>query len=101
MIPCLTYSHTATRTNRYNGPGNGYDVAIAVAVDQSGNAFVAGWSEGGSSVADYATIKYSGAGVSLWTRRYNEPANANDYAAAMAVDRVGNTNSPATLASRK
>ena len=38
------------------------------------------------SYHDYATIKYSSAGVPLWTNRYNGPANSDDYAYAVAVD---------------
>jgi hypothetical protein len=77
-------------TNRYNGPGNSTDQARAVAVDGSGNVFVTGQSVGGGSGNDYATIAYSGAGVGLWTNRYNGPGNSDDYANAMAVDDSGN-----------
>jgi uncharacterized delta-60 repeat protein len=77
-------------TNRYNGPGNGSDYANAVAVDASGNAFVTGASTGSGSNYDYATIQYSGAGLPLWTNRYNGPANSDDYANAVVVDTSGN-----------
>ena len=77
-------------TNRYNGPGNGYDQATAVAVDASGNVFVTGYSYGSGGSSDYATIAYSGAGVPLWTNRYNGPANGYDEASAVAVDGSGN-----------
>jgi len=77
-------------TNRYNGPGNGFDIARAVAVDSSGNVFVTGDSDGGGGYTDYATIAYSGAGVPLWTNRYNGPGNGGDYANAVAVDGSGN-----------
>jgi len=77
-------------TNRYNGPGNGSDYAYAVAVDASGSVFVTGFETGSGSSYDYATIKYSGAGVPLWTNRYNGPANNDDLATAVAVDGSGN-----------
>src|SRR6266705_2972292 len=61
-------------TNRYNGPANGIDLATAIAVDSSGNAFVTGRAAISGNIPDYATIKYSNAGVPLWTNRYNGPA---------------------------
>ena len=77
-------------TNRYNGPANGDDYATAIAVDAGSNVLVAGYSTGSGSGYDYATVKYSGAGVALWTNRYNGPANGNDQPNALAVDTNGN-----------
>ena len=77
-------------TNRYNGPGNDSDTATAVTVDASGNAIVTGFSTGSGSNVDYATIKYSSAGVPLWTNRYNGSENGDDHAYALALDDTGN-----------
>jgi hypothetical protein len=35
-------------------------------------------------------IKYSSAGLPLWTNRYNGPGNTDDYATTMALDHSGN-----------
>ena len=75
---------------RYNGPGNGFDYATALAVDDSGNLYVTGESYGIGTLDDYATIKYSSAGDTLWVRRYNGPGNFDDEANALAVDNSGN-----------
>jgi uncharacterized delta-60 repeat protein len=77
-------------TNRYNGPGNNADYAIAIAMDTNSNLFVAGYSYGGSSGWDYATIKYSDAGVALWTNRYSGSGNNTDQVTGMALDNNGN-----------
>jgi hypothetical protein len=78
-------------TNRYDGPGNGYDRAYAIAVDSDGNAVVTGASSGiGTSLSDYATIKYSSVGVALWTNRYDGVGNGGGDAWAIAVDSAGN-----------
>ena len=75
---------------RYSGPGNGDDIARAIAVDKSGNVYVSGESKGSNSDFDYATIKYSSAGKQLWVQRYDGPAMGPDWATAIAVDGSGN-----------
>ena len=77
-------------SKRYNGPGNGFDMATAVAVDGNGNVYVTGVSEGGDAFGDYATIKYDAAGNTKWVRRYNGPGNSFDRASAIGVDNDGN-----------
>src|SRR6185503_5865056 len=77
-------------TNLYNGPANSDDFVTAIAVDSGGNVFVTGNSESISTGRDYATIKYSNAGVPLWTNRYDRVGALADHARAIAVDNLGN-----------
>jgi len=82
-------------TRRYNGPNNGSDAAFddakGIAVDTNGDVVVTGYSSSGTGTGNnYATIKYSSAGVPLWTNRYNGPANGEDMAGAVALDSNGN-----------
>jgi len=75
---------------RYNGPGDSTDQATSMAVDNSGNVYVTGFSYGSGSSSDYLTIKYNQAGDTVWSRRYNGPGNKWDEANAIAVDTSGN-----------
>ena len=75
---------------RYNGPGNDIDVAQALALADSGNVYVTGFSTGVGSAYDYATIKYNSAGQEQWVSRYNGPGNTDDAPYAMALDNSGN-----------
>src|SRR6266511_2116736 len=72
---------------------NGHENAYAIAVDSTGNVFVTGISQNNASEPsdpDYATIKYSNAGVPLWTNRFDRRGNGRDEPSAVAVDRSGN-----------
>jgi uncharacterized delta-60 repeat protein len=74
---------------RYKGPGEGYDEASAIAVDSIGNAYITGYSVGGGTLQDYATIRYYPNGDTAWVRRYDGPAHGADYAKAIAMDHSG------------
>src|SRR6266542_3315158 len=75
---------------RYNGPGNFYDGAAALAIDGSGNVYVTGQSFASGTTLDYATIKYNASGTEEWVARYNGPGNSFDVATAIAVDGSSN-----------
>lgn len=81
-VPVLAQVDTGW-VSRYNG--NGLDLARDIAVDDSGNVYVTGFSD-----FDYATIKYSPDGETLWVRRYNGIGDSSDEATALAVDGNGN-----------
>ncbi len=75
---------------RYNGTGNGWDEAYAIAIDGLGNVYVTGGSYDSGTERDYATIKYNSTGIEQWLARYNGPGNDYDWANAIAVDNSGN-----------
>lgn len=78
---------------RYDGPGSGYDIPFAIAVDGSGNVYVTGESSGDGTGYDFATVKYLPNGDTAWVRRYDRPGEAEsffDRARAMALDDLGN-----------
>jgi len=78
---------------RYAGPSgpphSAYDVANAIIVDASGGVYVTGYSDGGSTCYDYATIKYDSDGNEQWEARYNGLRDKYDYAHAIALDSSG------------
>jgi len=76
-------------TRRYNNPiANGAPIA-SCAVDGSGNLYITGNSYNGTNW-DFLTIKYNVAGDTLWSCRYNGPANGNDAAYSCEIDGSGN-----------
>jgi len=74
----------------YAGPSIYSDEAHDIAVDGSGNVYVTGFSKFSSYWdRDYATVKYDSSGNEMWVRRYDGPANHEDWAFAIAVDNSG------------
>jgi hypothetical protein len=71
---------------RYSGPYA--DSAYRIAIDNSGNVYVTGWSGNGTNF-DYLTIKYNSSGDTSWVRRYNGTGNSVDIAFDIAVDACG------------
>lgn len=72
---------------RYDWPTHRYDDPSALDVSADGSrVFVTGRSNGVGTRPDYATVAYDAAtGAHLWVARYNDAANAYDYARAVAV----------------
>ena len=87
---------TATRGRelwvaRYNGPGDGDDVAKSLSVSADGSrVFVTGYSDGGLSHEDYATAAYAASsGQLLWARRYTGPGSREDIAFSVGTSPQG------------
>jgi len=91
---CLTIKYSLTGdslwTKRFNGTANDIDEAYALAIDNSGNVYVAGVSNHVGGSLDYVTIKYSGDGLEQWVQYYNGPGSSYDYAYSIAVDEEDN-----------
>ncbi|MBN8569998.1 MAG: SBBP repeat-containing protein [Ignavibacteria bacterium] len=74
----------------YNGPKNGNDYASSIAVNDSGDVYVTGYSyRGVGGNSDFCTVKYDSIGNQKWAVRYNGKANLDDFALAVAVDKMG------------
>lgn len=70
--------------DRYDGPNQGHDIALALALDADGLPVVTGQSE-----EDYLTLKYDNAGDPLWVRTFAGPEGTTDTARALVVDSQG------------
>jgi hypothetical protein len=90
-IVTLEYSATGVPlwTNRYPAVNIEGNYPYAIASDQDGNVFVTGHAAS-ATYFDYVTLKYSSAGVPLWTNSYAGTRDGTDEAKAIAVDRQGN-----------
>jgi uncharacterized delta-60 repeat protein len=75
---------------RYNGTGNEYDDARAIAVDAAGNVYVTGSSDAPKENGDFATIKYNSSGLQQWVARYDGPGSSYEMATAFTIDASGN-----------
>lgn len=75
---------------QYNGLANERDFANGVALDNSGNIYVAGYSRTTPFFSDYVTIKYNSAGVQQWAAHFDGSIAREDQAVAVATDNAGN-----------
>jgi hypothetical protein len=73
-------------TATHNGPGNGFDEASALALDDSGNVYVTGYTYSATAYFDYTTIKYDADGDTQWVVAYDgTESSADDKAVDIAI----------------
>jgi hypothetical protein len=91
---CVTvkYNHLGIQqwAQRYSYQGNWSDEGLAITADDTGNVYVTGRSVSTTTSWDYATIKYSTAGVQQWAQRYHGMAIYDDEPTGIALDGSGN-----------
>ena len=75
---------------RYNSPANLWDEADALAVDDSGNIFVAGMSSVTSSRTESVLLKYSPSGSISWQSHFSPDTVNSVTTGRMVLDSLGN-----------
>lgn len=76
----LVWSRVYTDTNLYAASAN------AIALDNSGNIYVAGWRSLQNQYQDMVLLKYNPAGTLLWRQSYNGTGNVSDEALVIKTD---------------
>ncbi len=74
----------------YNGPGNGYDCANALAYGADGNIYVAGMSQDSSNSGDFVVLGLTSSGTERWVYRRTAQVNAFDEAYSIVFGGDGN-----------
>ena len=73
----------------FAGGAGGADVGLAVAPDETGGVYVAGFTYGGGTGYDLLVVRYDGDGLEVWSHVYDGPTSGDDLAVALAVDGLG------------
>src|SRR5574341_347760 len=91
LLPPSAFCQVDTAWVRYyNGTGDKTDEMRGLAVDDSGNVVVTGYSGDGARTGEQVTIKYDQNGNQLWLQAYNGVINTGDYPALLTMDKKGN-----------
>ncbi|MBI4370205.1 MAG: hypothetical protein HY547_08255 [Elusimicrobia bacterium] len=76
-------------SNTVNGVSNNHDEGFAIAVDESGNVYQAGFETKAGEGKNIWIGKFDPNGSTLWTATYNGPDNLDDSAYRIALDGSG------------
>jgi hypothetical protein len=91
---CITIKISSSGTplweRRYSPGGNLQSYGNAIAVDVSGNVYVAGYTDPTSGSNDWLVLKYNSSGVLQWVDVLNGPGNGEDAALDIAIATNGN-----------
>jgi len=91
MLPALAPAQVDTAWVRfYTWEPTQWSGAADLAVDAAGNVYVTGTSSSSVTLEDFATLKYSPDGDTLWVRRYDGPSHGEDEAYDLEIDDSGN-----------
>jgi hypothetical protein len=79
-------------TRKYDGRASGDDRGVALAAGHSGEVYVGGNSDGGSTGDDFLTLRYSPAGDLDWEMQYSHSgaSGSSEVLSDIAVDDAGN-----------
>jgi uncharacterized delta-60 repeat protein len=82
-------SGTLQWTETYNNDLDGDDEAYAMAMDNSGNIYVTGYTSTEIDQFDVFTIKYNASGNTIWSIHNDGPYHLNDKSTNIAIDNNG------------
>ena len=74
---------------RYDGPDHGEDRLAGLVTDTAGNCWVSGYSFGDTTDFDFATLRVSPQGKTIWTRRFGSPLKSEDRSWCLCRDSAG------------
>ena len=85
-IATIKYSPAGTElwVKRYTATGTNNELARKIGADNNGNIYVTGSGTVANNM-DFLTIKYTGAGDTAWTRKYDGPDADTDFGYHIAV----------------
>jgi uncharacterized delta-60 repeat protein len=75
----------------FDGTAAKDDVGNQIAIDNSGNIYVAGSSQDNLSESNALAVKYSSAGIENWSKLYSGMGDNTENVNAMTLDAAGNT----------